>query len=236
MSGFSISATSAFPGGQLDPRISLPAPASDRSASGSSGASDANSGASDSFQLSDAELEQIQKLKARDAEVRAHEQAHLAAAGSYSRGGANFTFETGPDGKLYAVGGEVQVDLSPASDPEATIRKMAQIRAAALAPAAPSAADRSVAAQAARLEAEARAEIAAGSFSPTGAIRVSGERESSRGDADGAGRVQGRASTPNESTETAAPPERGGAEDSFAAIVLRTYAAPAPSARLDRTI
>ncbi|MCC6952649.1 MAG: hypothetical protein IT290_00885, partial [Deltaproteobacteria bacterium] len=46
-----------------------------------------------------AEQEQVRKLKARDREVRAHEQAHLSALGPYKSGGASYTFETGPDGQ-----------------------------------------------------------------------------------------------------------------------------------------
>jgi hypothetical protein len=96
------------------------------------------------------EAEQIEKLQQRDREVRQHEAAHLAAAGAHARGGATFEYLVGPDGKRYAIGGEVNVDTSPvAGDPEATIRKMEQIQAAALAPAEPSGQDRAVAAQAA---------------------------------------------------------------------------------------
>ena len=100
------------------------------------------------------------KLRNRDREVRAHEHAHLSAAGGLATGGATFSFQSGPDGKLYAVGGEVSLDTSPVpNDPEATIQKAKQIRAAALAPANPSAQDRAVAASAAVLEAQARREI-----------------------------------------------------------------------------
>jgi hypothetical protein len=93
----------------------------------------------------------IAKLAATDTHVRAHEQAHLAAAGRYARGGASYTYTRGPDGQLYAVGGEVGIDTSPVKgDPEATIRKAEVVRAAAEAPSDPSAQDRTVAAQAAR--------------------------------------------------------------------------------------
>jgi hypothetical protein len=102
----------------------------------------------------------LQKLAQTDRKVRSHEQAHLAAAGPYARGGATYTFERGPDGRLYAVGGEVAIDTSPvAGDPEATLRKAQAIKASALAPADPSAQDRAVAAQAAQLAASAQAEI-----------------------------------------------------------------------------
>ena len=102
----------------------------------------------------------VAELARTDREVRAHENAHLAAAGGLARG-VSFEFETGPDGKQYAVAGEVSIDSSPISgDPEKTIQKAQQIRAAANAPANPSGQDRAVAAQAAQLEQSARAELA----------------------------------------------------------------------------
>lgn len=57
------------------------------------------------------------------------------------------------------MGGEVQIDISAESEPAATIRKMQQVRTAALAPAEPSSQDHAVAAKASRLESEARAEL-----------------------------------------------------------------------------
>jgi len=59
----------------------------------------------DRLQLSGHDPE-LAKLKARDREVRAHEAAHTAAAGSLAKGGPSFTFQRGSDGRLYAVGGE----------------------------------------------------------------------------------------------------------------------------------
>ena len=110
--------------------------------------------------LNEAELKEVAKLKQRDIEVRAHEAAHLAAAGQYATGGASFEYKRGPDGKSYAVAGEVGIDTSPVrNDPEATLRKARQIQAAAHAPANPSAQDRQVAAQAAAMASKARAEI-----------------------------------------------------------------------------
>jgi hypothetical protein len=113
-----------------------------------------------SKQLSEEEQRKVQELKQQDREVRAHEAAHLAAAGRYATGGASFEYERGPDGKSYAVGGEVGIDTSPVpDDPQATLQKARVIKAAALAPADPSTTDRKVAADAARMEAEARQEI-----------------------------------------------------------------------------
>jgi len=109
-------------------------------------------------------LQQLQRLTQdlsnRDRKVRAHEAAHRAAAGGLVRGGTSFTFVRGPDGRQYAVGGEVSIDTSPVrNDPEATLRKAQQIRRAALAPAEPSPQDRAVAAQAAGMEQQARSEV-----------------------------------------------------------------------------
>jgi|GEM_PF-1512986 len=104
---------------------------------------------------------QLQQMKKRDAEVRAHEQAHVAAAGALFRGGPTYQTEKGPDGNDYAVAGSVSIDSDPVpGDPEATIAKMQQVRRAALAPADPSTTDRRVAAQASRAEAQARQELA----------------------------------------------------------------------------
>lgn len=111
--------------------------------------------------LSSEEKEQVADLKRRDQEVRRHEQAHAASAGSYARGGPSFEYQTGPDGKRYAVSGEVNIDTSPISgNPKATIAKMEQVRRAALAPSEPSSQDRAVAAQAAAAAQQARAELA----------------------------------------------------------------------------
>lgn len=111
-------------------------------------------------QLSPEEQQQVQRLKATDLKVRQHEQAHLANAAGLSMGGASFQYVRGPDGRQYAVAGEVRIDVSAAATPEQTIDKAQRIRAAALAPADPSSADRAVAAAAAQLESQARAELA----------------------------------------------------------------------------
>lgn len=98
--------------------------------------------------LSEAEQREVEKLKQRDREVRAHEQAHRAAGGALT-GSPTFKTVRGPDGRSYAVSGEVKIDTSPVpNNPEATIRKLEQVKRAALAPANPSAKDRQVAAEA----------------------------------------------------------------------------------------
>lgn len=110
-------------------------------------------------QLTEQEQQKLRELKIRDREVRAHEQAHSAAGGRYA-GSASYSFQRGPDGQSYAVGGEVGIDISPvAGEPRATISKMQTVYRAALAPAEPSAQDRRVAAEAASQIVDARAEL-----------------------------------------------------------------------------
>jgi len=124
----------------------------------SSGA--ANPASNPGQQLTPDKQKIVQQLKARDREVRAHERAHKAAAGAFAKGGPTFSYQTGPDGKRYAVGGEVQIDASPVpGNPQATITKARTIRRAATAPADPSGQDRRVASAANRMEAQARREL-----------------------------------------------------------------------------
>lgn len=113
----------------------------------------------DELNLSPEAQAQLRKLQQRDREVRAHESAHLAAAGQHAVGGAQYQYQKGPDGRMYAIGGHVSIDTSSVpGDPEETERKAEQVRRAALAPGEPSAQDTQVAAQAARMSAEARVE------------------------------------------------------------------------------
>lgn len=104
--------------------------------------------------------QQIRQLAAREREVIAHEQAHTAVGGQYA-GAPSFSYERGPDGVNYAVAGEVAIKLPQSGeDPEALIRAAEQVQRAALAPADPSAQDRTVAAQAGQVAASAAAELA----------------------------------------------------------------------------
>ena len=107
------------------------------------------------------EQQQIEELKARDTEVRVHEQAHASVGGQYA-GSPSYEYQRGPDDTNYAVDGEVQIDVSEIpGDPQATIDKMQTVRAAALAPAEPSSADRAIAADATQKMAAAQAELSA---------------------------------------------------------------------------
>jgi hypothetical protein len=110
--------------------------------------------------MSDEEKQEIASLKKRDAEVRQHERAHASAGGQFA-GSPSFSYERGPDGRSYAVGGEVPIDVSPVpGDPEATVRKMQMVQRAALAPSEPSRQDRAIAARAASQKLQAQAELA----------------------------------------------------------------------------
>jgi hypothetical protein len=109
--------------------------------------------------LTEQELQIIEKMKARDREVRAHEQAHKSVGGQYA-GAISFSYQSGPDGRRYAVGGEVPIDVSPIpGNPEATIAKMAIVKAAATAPAQPSTQDIMVASEAGRIMLEAQNDL-----------------------------------------------------------------------------
>ena len=107
----------------------------------------------------------ISKLEQRDAEVKAHEMAH-SSVGGVATGAPSYSYEIGPDGKKYAVSGEVSVDLSVVDgDPLATIAKMKKVHAAAMAPVNPSIQDSRVAASAVKIIAQAQTEFS--NFQPT---------------------------------------------------------------------
>lgn len=113
-----------------------------------------------STELAPREQQAVDTLRKIDQRVRQHEQMHVAVGGDLILSGPNFAYETGPDGKRYAVSGEVTIDTSPARTPEETVPKARHIRATALAPPDPSPQDRGAAATASRMEAEANLEIA----------------------------------------------------------------------------
>jgi len=107
-----------------------------------------------------AEIQLLAELKQADTEVRNHEMAHVAAGGGLITSGASFAYKRGPDGRNYAVAGEVGIDTSPVpGDPQATLQKMQQVKSAALAPASPSSQDIKVASQATALASKALAEL-----------------------------------------------------------------------------
>lgn len=144
----------------------------------------------------------VRQLKDRDQEVKTHEMAHLASAGQYARGGPTYSYQQGPDGRRYAIGGEVPIDVSKEKTPEETLQKMQAVKRAAMAPAEPSSTDRSVAAAATAMESQARQELQAEQ-----AIRPqSDETESAEPDDEAAdGDSQASAETTNAATRRSAP-------------------------------
>jgi hypothetical protein len=127
----------------------------DRDGAGQSAASTRSS-----LALTADEQYEVQLLKQRDQEVRAHELAHVAAGGRYVTSAPSYDFQSGPDGRSYAIGGEVGIDTSAiAGDPGATLEKARTLARAALAPAEPSSQDQRVAAAAKTMEVEALREL-----------------------------------------------------------------------------
>jgi hypothetical protein len=107
-----------------------------------------------------AEQQVLAQLAKRDAEVRSHEQAHASVGGSFAQS-PQLSYEQGSDGRRYAVDGEVSIDISAVpGNPLATVNKMRQVYAAAMAPSDPSMADIRVAAEAMRILNMAKADLA----------------------------------------------------------------------------
>lgn len=108
-------------------------------------------------ELTQKEVQQVRELQSIDKNVKAHEAAHQAAGGGLA-GAASFTYTRGPDNQMYATAGEVPVSMQKGNTPEETIANARQIVAAAMAPADPSPQDYKIAANAAKMEFDARAE------------------------------------------------------------------------------
>lgn len=111
-------------------------------------------GKKSSDKLTPEQQQELTKLKKTDADVKAHEQAHLSAASGISASAPSYTYEEGPDGQKYAVGGEVNVSFDETGDPEKDKASAETMKRAALAPADPSSQDRAVARNADKMIAE----------------------------------------------------------------------------------
>ncbi len=98
-------------------------------------------------------------LQARDSEVHAHEAAHQAAGGGMT-GAASYTYQQGPDGKMYAIGGEVSITMRSGSTLEETIANARQVATAAMAAGDPSSQDFAVASSARIMEMKAQQQLA----------------------------------------------------------------------------
>lgn len=88
----------------------------------------------------------LEKFKKTDAQIRSHEQVHATIGHTTSP--ISYTYQQGPDGKMYAVGGSVRLDVSIPDDPKAASFKLDQIARAASGPSNPSGADIAIATQA----------------------------------------------------------------------------------------
>jgi len=71
----------------------------------------------------------------------------VAASGGLA-GSPSYTYQTGPDGKKYAVGGEVSISRGGSSNTDQALSEAQSVKRGALAPAQPSSQDRAVAARA----------------------------------------------------------------------------------------
>lgn len=109
------------------------------------------------LELDAKQIQQLRELQSTDREVKAHEAAHQAAGGSLA-GGASYSYVKGPDNQMYAISGEVPIRMQKGNTPDETIANARQIASAAMAPANPSPQDYKVAANALKLEMEARSE------------------------------------------------------------------------------
>ena len=100
----------------------------------------------------------IRRLQARDREVRQHEQAHAAALGMYA-GVISYTYQIGPDGHAYAIGGSTEIRGGSDASPEGERARARAIRTAASATSEPSAADQAAGTQAMIMERDANARL-----------------------------------------------------------------------------
>jgi len=171
----------------------------------------------DGKKLSEDQKAEIQKLQQTDREVRQHEAAHASAGGGLA-GAPSFEYETGPDGRQYAIGGEVPIKVPSVSrgNPQGTISQLEQVVRAALAPADPSGQDRAVAAQA---QAEIAQEQALATQQATqkqqAALGTSGSTDGGDGDTTDGSDSSNAANTGDGATgaATASPATSGDAAD-----------------------
>jgi hypothetical protein len=157
-SGSQTQAAIADPAKNVDKLSSQGASVSQTSVSASQAATHQSS--DKSSQQVEADKAVTQNLAQRDREVKNHERIHASIGGAFASA-PNFSYQKGPDGQLYAVGGDVSIDTSAvAGDPRATLEKAQVIIRAALSVSEPSVQDRRVAAQARVMATEAQAEMA----------------------------------------------------------------------------
>ena len=111
--------------------------------------------AADGTEAGESEQEMLRKLQQRDAKVRGHEAAHVMAAGGQASM-PTYNYQTGPDGRRYAVGGSVNISMISTGDSEQTARQAQKAYRAAMATGEPSSADMQAATRAMARAAEAK--------------------------------------------------------------------------------
>ena len=111
-----------------------------------------------SDELSEDEERLVRDLQSRDTEVKAHESAHQTAGGGMV-GAASYTYQQAPDGKMYAIGGEVSISTGEASSPQEAIANAQQIIASAMAAGSPSPQDFAVATSAKMMQIKAEQQL-----------------------------------------------------------------------------
>ena len=87
----------------------------------------------------------LEKFKNKDAEIRTHEQVHASIG--HTTAPISYSYQQGPDGKMYAVGGSVRLETSMPDDPKAAAFKLDILQKAASAPSNTSGADNAIASQ-----------------------------------------------------------------------------------------
>ncbi|MFZ2959902.1 MAG: putative metalloprotease CJM1_0395 family protein [Candidatus Ozemobacteraceae bacterium] len=103
----------------------------------------------------------LEELERQDAYIRMAIDARSLQLKPGMQGLPTYEFVRGPDGKQYAVSGELPLNVEKVQgDPEATIQNAQNIRRVALSSPSPAPGDRMAAIEASRIEYEARLELA----------------------------------------------------------------------------
>lgn len=85
----------------------------------------------------------LERFKNKDSEIRVHEQLHASLGTTTTP--ISYSYQMGPDGKLYATGGHVRFDTSMPSNPVEAKLKLDELQKASSAPERLSGADSSIA-------------------------------------------------------------------------------------------
>jgi hypothetical protein len=109
----------------------------------------------DRNELSDTNKEALDELKKRDKKVKKHEAGHTGNPDIQTIGTPRYKYTLGPDGKMYAVGGEVTLSTGRVSNPQDALRKATALKKASLSSDDPSPADFAAASAASQMKAEA---------------------------------------------------------------------------------